>query len=184
MLEPLPPTDAVEQYLNHRKTELAQSSLQNHRYRLQRFLEWCEINDIQNMNDISGRSLHEYKQWRSEDVNTMTLRAQLSTIHVFIRFCENIEAVESGVSEKILIPQVDYENERRTDLLTSDEAEDIQAHLNRYEYATLRHALFEVLWHTGVRTGTVRTFDLEDFHPEERYLAVKHRPKTATPLKK
>lgn len=41
MLEPMSPHEAVTEYLTDRKNELADTSHDNHRYRLQRFLEWA-----------------------------------------------------------------------------------------------------------------------------------------------
>ncbi len=41
-MEPMNPREAVEAYLADRKHELAVSSHENHGYRLERFLKWCE----------------------------------------------------------------------------------------------------------------------------------------------
>ena len=184
MLEALSPADAVEQYLNHRRTEISDSSLQSQEYRLTRFLEWCEETDLQNMNDVTGRRIHEYTQWRAEDVNNMTLRTQLSTVRTFIRFCEQIDGVEQGVSEKVLLPKVSRNEEtRRNDLLASPTADRILEYLDKFEYATLRHGLFALIWHTGFRMGTARGLDVEDYQAEEGYVKVHHRPETGTPLK-
>lgn len=59
MLEPISPKEAVEQYLEQRQTDLSELSLQNHGYRLTRFLEWCDETGFENMNDIFGKKLME-----------------------------------------------------------------------------------------------------------------------------
>lgn len=183
MLEPIKPEIAVELYLKDRRTELARSSLQNHCYRLERFLEWCEESGLDNMNDVTGRMMMEYKQWRAEDVKPITLHYQMGTVRVFIRFCEQIDGVEQGVSEKILLPSINEDDETRDTLLLASTAGEIQAYLRKFEYASFRHALFEVLWHSGVRVGTAQAFDVDDFNREEKYVAAVHRPKQGTPLK-
>ena len=186
MIEPITPDEAVQQYLTHRKTDLAESSHQNHRYRLERFLEWCEEEGIDNMNSITGRAIHTYTQARAEEVASTTLRAQLSTIRSFLRFCERIEAVPEGVSEKTLTPSLNYGDEVQDGMLTAASAEAIQEYLRTFEYVLFRHALFETLWHTGVWMGTARAFDVADYHSEDQYLEVVHRPETGTtgtPLK-
>ena len=184
MLEAISPADAVEQYLNHRRTEISDSSLQSQEYRLTRFLEWCDKTDLQNMNDVTGRRIHEFTQWRSMNVNNMTLRTQLSTIRVFIRFCEQIDAVEQGVSHKVLLPKVNrHEESRKDDLLAEPTADRILKYLTKFEYATLRHALFALIWHTGFRMGTARGLDVDDYHANEQYVRIRHRPDTGTPLK-
>ncbi|WP_217255555.1 site-specific integrase [Natronococcus occultus] len=78
-LEPMHPTEAVQTYLDGR-TDLSPSSKENHEYRLERFLEWCEEEGIDDMNDLTGRNLHQHKIWRSQDVNNVTLKNQLGTV--------------------------------------------------------------------------------------------------------
>lgn len=50
------PTEAVQTYLDGR-TDLALSSKESHSYRLERFLEWCEEEEIDDMNDLTGRKV-------------------------------------------------------------------------------------------------------------------------------
>jgi hypothetical protein len=57
------------------------------------------------------------------------------------------------------------------------------AYLEKFEYATLRHALFQFIWHTSSRMGTVRALDLEDYYSTRQYVEIRHRPETGTPLK-
>jgi hypothetical protein len=98
MLEPMPPHEAVTEYPADRKNELADTSHENHRYRLHRFLEWADETGLDDMNEITGRKLHRFKQWRSEDVNNVTLKNQLETIR-----CERISAAPNGVHEKFTL---------------------------------------------------------------------------------
>lgn len=56
-------------------------------------------------------------------------------------------------------------------------------HLHKYEYASMPHVLFALLWDTGFRLGTVRALDVGDYHPDEMYVEIHHRPETDTPLK-
>jgi site-specific recombinase XerD len=182
MLEPLTPRQAVQDYLNGR-TDLTQSSKENHDYRLRRFVEWCDENKIGNLNEINGRHLHRYKVWRAEDVNNVTLKNQLGTVRIFLRFCEKMDAVEEGISEKLELPELGIDEDVDDTTISSEEAEAILSYLNTYEYATLRHVIFQLLWHTGVRTSTLFAFDVEDFYPREGFIRAMHRPETGTPLK-
>jgi len=51
-LEPISPAEAKEMYLNARKHEVSQSTLDGYHYRLKHFIRWCnEVADIDNMND-------------------------------------------------------------------------------------------------------------------------------------
>ncbi|WP_152040692.1 hypothetical protein [Salinigranum salinum] len=62
-LEPLDPKTAVEMYLQERRTELSDASIQAHNYRLRHFIRWCDEQDIDNLNELTGRLLHQYRLW-------------------------------------------------------------------------------------------------------------------------
>lgn len=183
MLEPMSPEEAVTAYLEDRKTDLASTSHQNHKYRCQRFIEWADEYGLTNMNELTGRKLHEYKKWRQEDVSAVTLKTQLGTIRIFLRFCERINVVPKGIDRKISMPTIGFHEDVNDDVLTKEEAEAILEYCTKYEYATFRHAAFYLVWHTGIRSGTVRGLDVDDYNSDQGYIEIRHRPQTGTPLK-
>lgn len=183
MLDPMSPEEAVTEYLEDRRTDLAPSSHENHTYRCQRFIEWADQYGLTNMNDLTGRKLHEFRKWRQEDVNAVTLKTQLGTIRLFLRFCERLNAVPADMDQKLSLPTIGYNEDVNDDVLTAEEATAILDYCETYEYATLRHTAFYLIWHTGMRSGTIRSLDLNDYYSEDRYIAVQHRPETGTPLK-
>lgn len=177
-MEPMHPRNAVEAYLTDRKHELAASSHENHTYRLERFLEWCETNDFDNMNDVTGKHLHEFKQYRAEDLAPVTLNYQLGTLRIFLRFCERLEVAPDGISERLSMPTVEEEDFVSDQIILEDEAEQVLEYAETYEYASLRHVTFFLFWHTGMRSSTAQALDIEDYHPDEGYLDVRNRPST------
>lgn len=183
-LEPLSPMESVEMYLEHRKPELSEKSLENHRYRLDTFVEFCVEHEIDNLNELTGRDLHRYRTWRSSDgITATTLRGNLATLRVYLEFCASIDAVPQGLREKVVLPDIDREEESRDVLLDEAFAEDLLEYLQRFEYASRDHLIVALLWHTGIRLGTLRSFDVDDWDSEEMYLRVRHRPESGTPLK-
>jgi len=183
MLKSLTPEDAVEAYLKERKSELSDSSLRNHRYRLEQFLDWCEEVDLEDMNEMTGRKAFEYKQWRSEGIKPITLKTSLDTLRVFLRFCERIEAVPQGVHEKVESPSITGTGDQSSAMIDLEAVNQILSYLDTWEYASLRHVVFYLLWHTGMRIGSARALDLEDYNSEKGYVEVHHRPGTQTQLK-
>jgi len=169
-------------YLQDRQGELARQTLQSHKYRIERFLEWCEHEGITNMNNVGGRDIQQFKLDRSEEVNTTTLKSNLDTVRVWIRFCEDISAVRDGVSESIRSPTLNG-SKKTQDIIRETKATEILAHLSKYEYATIEHVCFRLLWETGMRAGALRGIDRDDVHLDEEYIEVQHRPDTGTPLK-
>lgn len=183
-LDPLDPRKAVEMYLDAREEELAEATLQSHEYRLKPFIDWCEKHDFDNINDLTGRDIHRYRVKRREedDLKTVTMKGQLATLKVFLRFCDSIDAVDPELEDKILLPNTTGE-ESRDEMISPDHAKQILNHLAKYQYASLEHVFFAVLWHTGIRIGTAVSIDTVHYSADEQYLDVCHQPLLGTPLK-
>lgn len=181
-LEDLTPREAQQMYLQDRQAELADQTIQSHRYRIERFLEWCDEEEITNMNNVGGREIQRFKIWRSEQVSTVTLKSNLDTLRVWIRFCEAIDGVRDGVAESIRSPSLSG-SKKTQDIIRETKATEILSHLSKYEYATIEHVTFRLLWETGMRAGALRGIDLGDIYLNQEYVEVQHRPETDTPLK-
>jgi site-specific recombinase XerD len=185
-LEPIHPAKAKEAYLLERENEVSEQTIQAHHYRLSHFVRWCDkVAEIDNMNTLSGRDLQHYKMWRRDDgdLNNVTMVTQLSTLRVFINWCEKIDAVESGTHDKILMPSLSKNEDRRTAILDTEVATRLIGYLRKFEFASRTHALIEVLWHTGMRIGAVHSLDVGDYDATEQYVELHHRPDTETRLK-
>lgn len=184
------PTSAVEQYLEAREYELAESSIQNMRYRLKQFTKWAEMKELTDMRELNGRHVEQYKLWRQDDdLAPITVQQQLQTLRVFLKWCESQEFAKPGVADLVRIPTVSKANRTRDDAISSVTANDILSFFQKYDYASRDHVVFHLLWHTGIRLGSLRALDLSDWcieysdGREDAYLAIRHRPNTGTPLK-
>ncbi len=183
MTRSLTPEQAVEQYLKERKPEVSVSSHRNFKYRLTRFVEWCDHAGIDDVTELDGFHIHEFKLYRRDhdNINEVTLYGNLCTLRVFIRWLESLDLVDQGMAENIILPSPD--DDAREETISPETADEILTYLDRYETGTLRHALFALLWDTGFRLGTAHALDYDDYHPIEQYVEVHHRPETETPLK-
>ena len=101
-LEPIEPGKAQELYLKHKSADYRESTVEAHTYRTNHFVRWCDENDIQNLNSLSGRDIQEYRLWRQEegDLKRITLNQQMSTLRVFLKWLGSIEAVPADLYEK------------------------------------------------------------------------------------
>lgn len=185
-LEPLSPSEGVQSYLRRRKSEVTQSTLYEHKTRLNRFLEWCEENRIENINHISAKDYDQYLQYRQERVAPSTLENEMRTLRLAVEEWESIDGAPEGIAKKVKVPTAKKGYRSRDVKVPKDHAQGILTYLDKYEYATFRHVLFALLWHTGCRRGGLRALDLEDYYPD-RYrkplLVFKHRDDSGTPLK-
>ncbi|MFC7249287.1 tyrosine-type recombinase/integrase [Halomicroarcula sp. GCM10025324] len=184
-LEPIKPERAQELYLDHKASECREVTIQSHKYRTNHFVRWCKENGIDNLNEVSGRDLHEFRLWREEDgdLNKVSLETQMCTLRVFLKYCGSIEAVTPNLYDKLLIPQLSREEGQQDTMLEPDRAEEILSHLSRYHYASKEHVLFALLWETGMRIGAARSLDVRDVESEDECLDLVHRPETETNLK-
>jgi len=146
----------------------------------------CDRNDIETLDDLDAWVLDEYDlDLRDQGLAPTTVKARLSTLRVFLKYCESIGAVEDGLHESIDIPTLSKSEEASEVRLAQ---EDAVASLeffrdSRRYFGTAMHAFLEVIWHTGARMGSIRGLDRSDYDSERQYLQFVHRPSTGTPLK-
>lgn len=185
-LEAISPEMAVDLYLEQRRDEVSRETLQSHRYRLEQFVQWCDDEDITNMNDVNGRDLYGYRIERRDegDLKPVTLQGQLSTLRVFLGFCASIDAVPEGLRSKVKLPTVSESDQASETKLDPNRAEAALTYLDRYHYASREHVSMLLLWRTGMRSGALRALDLGDCELDnDPAVHAVHRPEQDTPLK-
>lgn len=157
----------------------------NHRARLKPFFQWCDENNIDNLNDISGRDLRTYRLWRREnsDLKKVTMQNQLGTLRVFLKWAGTFEALPENLYDKLVIPSASPEEQQRDELLEAEQAQKILNHPKKFRYASNKHVLLALLWETGIRIGSAKSHDLEDVDFENGHLQFVHRPDQGTTLK-
>ena len=184
-LEPISPQEALDLYLEDKARECQQATVRSHKSRLGFLVEWCDEQDLDNMNDLTARDIHEFRVWRREDLNVVSEKTQMDTVRVFVEWCETIDAVQPGLFKKIKPPVIPDGGNVCETTLDSTRAEKVMAHLEKFEYATIEHVTWLVLVETGIRLGAAHSLDVGDYHGDEDHphLDLVHRPNTDTPLK-
>ncbi|WP_176696593.1 site-specific integrase, partial [Haloparvum sedimenti] len=179
-------------YLEARRDELTERTLDGQKYRLDAFRQWCDEEGIENLNDIAGRDLYRYRVWRREGngedrdpIAPVTLRGQLATLRSFLRFAEEVDAVPDGLRSDVPLPTVSGGQNVSNTTLEPERVGDILEYLNRYQYASREHVTLLLMWHTGARAGAIRSLDLGDLDldGDRPGIQFRHRPETGTPLK-
>jgi site-specific recombinase XerD len=173
--------DAVDRHLRERQHEVSESTLQNQRYALKRFVEFCDSNGIEAISELDGFDLADFRLERQEAVSSTTVYNNLTSLRTFVRWCEQRDLLPHGLADGMTVPN--REGEVRETALDADRAKKILSYLEKYEYASFRHTMLALLWDTGMRVGTLRALDIGDVHADEQYAEARHRPETDTPLK-
>lgn len=184
-LEPIDPSTARELYLNYKATHCADATVQAHYYRTQHIVDWCEENDVNNLNELTGRDLHQFRLWHMErgDINQLTLRQHMCTLRVFLKWAASIEAVPADLYDKVMVPQIGRGERQRDETLEAETADEILQYLSRYHFASRRHVILALLWESGIRIGAANSIDLGDVHLDDGYIELLHRPDEGTTLK-
>ena len=192
-LGPIDPSTAVEMYLADRDRELRDSSLTTHESALKFFEQWCEEEGIDNLNELTGRLLHQYRIWRRDDATTKvdtlskkSVKTQQDIIRSFIAYCESIDGVRPGLHEQVRSPTIRRDEAARDACLEPERAKEILDHLTTFQYGSLEHVVWKLLTDHGPRTGAIHALDVEDYfaHEDPPHLAYRHRPESGTGLKK
>ncbi len=184
-LEPIDPETALELYLADRENNVTDATIYSHRSRLGHFIRWCNEQSITNLNELTGRQLHEYRLWRRDesDLAPATEKTQMDTLRVFIRWLESIDGVPEDLHVKVRSPNLTGGDNIRDVMLDDERAEEILDYLRRYEYASRPHVVLALMWHTMMRVGAIHALDVEDYNAEEQSLEVVHRPESGTSIK-
>lgn len=169
-LQPLEVGEAVALYIESREDELAARTIELQENHLLSFAEWLREEGVHDLNDLRARTVHKYKLHLKKKYASSTVALHLCTVRQFVQFCESIDGVANGVSEKIELPPKD--GNARDEKLESDEADEIRRYLRRFHFGSRSHALISILWHCGIRTGTARVLDLSDFDEERERLRI------------
>lgn len=199
-LEPIGARRAYELYLDDCENELSPNTIEAKRYRIGFFVDWCEgatnvergttdtdlsdVDDrISNLNELSGRDIIQYKNWRKDGLKTVSLKTQLSELRTFLRFCVSIDAVDESVPANMQVPKLDKGENVRETMMSEEEATTLCNFLERYHYASLDHVLILLLWQMGARMSGVYSLDVDDIDTENNRITVEHRPDDGTRLK-
>jgi site-specific recombinase XerD len=160
----IPPHEAVNRYLKDKSTDVTDSTLSNYQTTLNVFCDWLtEKGRVENLNELTSDEIQRFKEWRLENVQTITLKTDMTCIKGFVRFCEHIDAVPDGMNQLVRIPKPNPEDEVSDNILTRDEATEVLDYLEKHEYASLRHVIFAVLWKTEMRRSSLYALDKRDF---------------------
>lgn len=105
----------------------------------------------------------------------------MDTLCVFIRFCAEMQAVPIDLPPRSKSPSPKDSGQYNKEI-DGDRSTEIFEYLNRYQYSSITHALFQN-WYCLLRVGAAHGIDLGDIDFEERYIELYHRPEIDMPPK-
>lgn len=178
--------ECLQRFFAKRQADSTDRTLRSYRSRLTRFEDWTAEQDIQRMGDLDPWHIDQYDLSRREDdLAPTTIKGNLTTLRVFLKYARDIGAVDDAVVEAVSVPSLDPHQEKSSKRLNADDARDALSFFRGSQayFGVPMHASLEVTWHTGARMSGLRALDLGDYDSEDRSLSFKHRPQTGTGLK-
>ncbi|WP_367176104.1 tyrosine-type recombinase/integrase [Haloarcula rubripromontorii] len=179
----LTPETALQLYLDDKSKTAAESTIQSHSDRLSHFVGWFnEETDYEYLHELDGMDIRLWRVWRfdSDEHSDAYIKAVQDSLRVFLRFCRDVEAVDAQLPEKVHSPDG---GQQRSNEIPADRAIHILEYLDRFEYASLDHTLFHLLWYGLLRVGGARAIDLDDIDFQNDRIELHHRPESGTTLK-
>lgn len=190
-LEPITPQKAVELYLEERCEDASYETIDTIQDALHLFLEWCESKEMENLNELNGRRLTEFKSWckSNTEQNKVSLNGTLSVLRRFLVSCVETEAVWPDTPNKVPLSTVPDDEDVSYEKPSKKEVEQTLRYLEKYEYASRRHVEYAIIEEIGDRVGALRGIDINDIDLDDQVIVFQHRPEKeyedvkGTPLK-
>ncbi|WP_435069198.1 tyrosine-type recombinase/integrase [Haloplanus sp. C73] len=176
---------AVDRWLGRLRLDRSDQTVSSYRRRLKHFVEWCEDEGFEHVDELTAWDLDEYDTHRRKTgIKAISLNNELTTLRLFLDYCERVGLTEADLSDSIDPPTVDSGEETDDEFFAPDDARRLlDAYRSGDDRYTREHAVFELVWWTGARKGGLCALDLDDVNLEEGYVHFHHRPDSGTPLK-
>lgn len=174
----LSPREAVEMFIDKRRPDSTDWTIQTYHYRLKQFVKWCEDEQIERIADLDGWDIEQFETHRRGELSPATLKGQMMSVKQLVDYCARIGAVDDDLPDKVDPPKVSKEDQADDTKLATEDAKDL---LQFYRgspanFGTVEHAVLEILWSVGCRMSGLRALDLGDYNSKDRYLKFRHRP--------
>jgi len=183
---PMTPRSVADAFVSKRESDSTEETVGSYRRRLDQFCTWCEQEScLLNLNDLRGRHLQEYWEWRRPDLGDTAMKNEFGTIKKFLEFGVAVEAVEPFMPDvaQQLKPTLSKSEEASSVRIETQRAERILSHLEKFEYATRNHVIMMLTWSTAARISGLRSVDVDDIRHDLDSIEFKHRPDQGTGLK-
>lgn len=175
----------MDLYLEDKAIDCRDSTVQNHHSSMKHFLEWGDEENLENLNELSGRDIQQHHLWINDgnELSTLTINNILSAFRVFLKWAGSVEAVPENLYSKLMIPRVRRSEQRNEEIFDAERAKELPEHLAKYRYASLEHTALAFLWETGMRVGAAHSVDLANLDFDNECVELVHRPNQETTLK-
>jgi integrase len=189
---------ALDHYLDDKSAEYSSSTIRSHKSRLGYLVQWfSEETDYQWLSELRRADVLDYKQWRfvtprdvqnddeltQDDAHSIvTIKTQMDTVRGFLHWAQAKGLAQQDIHVSAESPDIENGANVATRFVDPQRVKQALEYLREYEWGQRQTVVLQLAWETAMRRGTIRGLDVDDWHPDEQYIEVRHRP-PETPLK-
>ena len=148
---------------------------------------FSERESVESVADLERWTLGQYQDWLVEnEYARATVQSKQKQARLWVKWLESQGLVEVGLHLAIQPIKLSDKEQTSSDILEPDQ---IKKYLAYYRNSpkwrgTRRHALLEVISHTGARRSGIRALDVADWDSKNQKLVFMNRPERGTRLKR
>lgn len=179
--------EATETFIRRNRPNWKGETARTYRKALDTFEDFAEEEGLEIVGDLDLWRVGQYTDWLLDtDYARVTIQSKQKQARRWLKWLESQGYIEVGTHLAIEPLKLDDKEQTSSDILRP---ETLREFLGYYRdsmkwRATRRHALLELIGHTGARRSCARSLDVDDYDPEARTLAFYNRPESGTRLKR
>jgi len=179
--------DSIDLFISRNRPDWKGATARTYRKSLDTFERYADQANLENISELEMWQVGKYTDWLlQQDYARVTVQSKQKQARRWLKWLESQGYIPVGTHLAIEPLKLDDKDQTSSDTLHPDDLRDF---LEFYRDAVAwhgkrRHALLEVIGHTGARRSCIRALDLGDYDPDERTLKFINRPETGTRLKR
>lgn len=184
--EVVPLLKARRDFIQYKEQTQKESTARAYDYPTKDFVEFCDSRGVTVTGEIGKRNVTKWIDKRRNEVKPITVHNNAKHLRVFLKWMGNRELCDWEIHRQMEIPNVPEDDDVNDQVLREGHAENVLEYLDTYHYASVYHALFYTMWHTGCRISGAIALDVDDFEPsahDDSILTFRNRKAEGTPLK-
>lgn len=179
--------DTVDLFITRNKPDWKGETERTYRKSLDTFEAFASDEGLETVSDLDMWKVGRYTDYLVDsDYARSTIQSKQKQARRWLKWLESQGFLRIGTHLAIEPLKLDDSEQTSSDILRPETIRDFLGYYRESVKwrATRRHALLEVIGHTGARRSCIRALDLEDHDPDARTLSFLNRPETGTRLKR
>ena len=179
--------EATQLFIDRNSPNWKGQTARTYRKSLDTFEGFADEEDIETIDDLSLWQVGRFTDYLlGEDFARSTVASKQKQARRWLKWLESQGYVDVGTHLAIEPLKLDDKEQTSSDIFRTEQLRELlEFFRDSIKWrARRRHALLEVIGHTGARRSCIRALDLDDYDPDAGTLAFINRPESDTRLKR